>query len=358
MVITWLFPRHIHRSFGVRLLAEVGLLACVLLLMKLAAYWSQFVWLTAGRGAAKLRIYRMFRLKSDPTSLGEWFRAHPRQVYWEEISVGRKRLFTTTSDTWDYSNWRRSWKTCAVLVWHLTFKTWSLIPLTAIALLTCGTWLPLWLAVLAAYSMAAVTVSMLIAPLLNRITLGPFDQLNADLGEGSATDPSNFNGLLYPGGSALARYFATLVTLAIIGFGVAYAMLAHGLPHAFVFGGATSGKQSRVTDPIRWLYFSTTAGSTVGFGDITPVADAARVLVSMQLGAVAIVLTWIGTFFTSDPLPKPDQRTGQPWDSLERCIHFGSPREQTDGVTPSPAWVTSVDQTKMNENGATDVSKD
>ena len=79
-------------------------------------------------------------------------------------------------------------------------------------------------------------------------------------------------GAPYPGLRAIES-FAVIVPLAITLFSVIYVKMSH----------ASSGSFSQPLTHTSALYFTTTVLSTVGFGDITPVTDTARLVVMLQM---------------------------------------------------------------------------
>jgi len=64
-----------------------------------------------------------------------------------------------------------------------------------------------------------------------------------------------------------------VVSLFLAGFAAVYLSMSHGEVRSF----------SEPLDHTRALYFTITVFSTVGFGDITPLTDAARIVVSLQM---------------------------------------------------------------------------
>lgn len=64
-----------------------------------------------------------------------------------------------------------------------------------------------------------------------------------------------------------------VVTVFLVGFSVIYLSMSHSNPGTF----------SQSLDHTRALYFTITVFSTVGFGDITPRTDTARLVVSAQM---------------------------------------------------------------------------
>lgn len=83
----------------------------------------------------------------------------------------------------------------------------------------------------------------------------------------------------HPGMRAVEA-IGTAVPLFVLVFAATYLMLSSGQPRSF-------------TEPLRHvdaLYFATTVFSTVGFGDIAPRSDAARLIVTLQMVGNLVVL--------------------------------------------------------------------
>lgn len=74
------------------------------------------------------------------------------------------------------------------------------------------------------------------------------------------------------------RIFGAIVLYLLIGlvWGIIYAMVDTFLPAAFAGAGGTKG------DPTTWVYFSLVTLTTLGYGDITPVARVARSLATFE----------------------------------------------------------------------------
>jgi voltage-gated potassium channel len=76
---------------------------------------------------------------------------------------------------------------------------------------------------------------------------------------------------------------ATIIPLFIVLFSWIYLTMSRSDPHAF------GGMMSRVEA----LYFTVTVFSTVGFGDITPRTDVARLVTTVQMMADLVVLALV-----------------------------------------------------------------
>jgi voltage-gated potassium channel len=105
---------------------------------------------------------------------------------------------------------------------------------------------------------------------------------------------------------------ATVIPLFLVLFAWIYLTMSHADPTAFV-----GGRLSRSSA----LYFTVTVFSTVGFGDITPKTDAARLVVTVQmladLAVLAIVIRLIFGAVTRGvarqrPSTEPDEPTDPP----------------------------------------------
>jgi hypothetical protein len=77
-----------------------------------------------------------------------------------------------------------------------------------------------------------------------------------------------------------AEALAVVVPLFLLVYSVIYLTMSHARPQTF----------STTLDHTRALYFTITVFSTVGFGDITPRTDSARIVVSLQMLVDLVVL--------------------------------------------------------------------
>jgi hypothetical protein len=96
-----------------------------------------------------------------------------------------------------------------------------------------------------------------------------------------------------------ANAMALVIPIFVVVFAWTYLTMAKGSPHAF----------SQPLNRISALYFTVTVFSTVGFGDIVPVSDAARLTVTVQMVCDVLVIAAVvrlifeaarGTFGTGD----------------------------------------------------------
>ena len=91
---------------------------------------------------------------------------------------------------------------------------------------------------------------------------------------------------------------------------------------AAVYLSLSQGSTTHFSEPLDHtgaLYFTITVFSTVGFGDITPESDLARIVVSIQMlldlvviGAVVRLLTTAAKAGRSGTLPRPSQNDDGP----------------------------------------------
>jgi hypothetical protein len=77
-----------------------------------------------------------------------------------------------------------------------------------------------------------------------------------------------------------ANAMALVIPIFVVVFAWTYLTMAKGSPHAF----------SQPLDRISALYFTVTVFATVGFGDIVPVSDAARLTVTVQMECDVLVI--------------------------------------------------------------------
>ena len=214
------------------------------------------------------------------------YRAGVVRTYADEKSIGRPRPFTMKSDLDSNLPSARS-------LFGYLFKTPVLVISSAVMLVLLASSAPNWSAVVAAVLLAGLMIMMLATALTNRMILGPLDRFNPDLNVGGRVSK-----ILYPGTSSLSLYILTLVFTSILGFTGVYAGVSHAAVRAF--------SENQAVDPIRWLYFTATIASTVGFGDIHATSDLGRLCVLLQIAGGTLLVTWAFASFFGETLLPPD----------------------------------------------------
>jgi hypothetical protein len=250
--------------------------------MKIVAYVVDIGWLRFGRirpANGEPRVSGASILRAD---------YHQKRVRErrDDIELGRPRLFSRTADE---GKGNRLQKVLAFL-----FRTPTLV-LLALTLFALESVAADWALAFASVSLCALTIIMLVAALVTRLTLGPLDQFNPDL-----RVPTSDKGFLAPQSSALGRYLLVLIGLTVISFSVIYSLIYEVSPGSFDMGTPPQ------TDVTAWLYFSATIASTVGFGDFHAASPLGRVAVLAQLGAGTILVTWIAAVFLGEEAPPED----------------------------------------------------
>lgn len=297
----------------------VDIAICFLLVLKSWAYFVEWHWMFFHDGAARLRRVRMRRYRRHGAKS---YMRESRLAYQEEIKVGRPRLFTRNSDIDSSSR-------CFTTFFGYLFKTPSLV-----IACTVGTFLvlpraPRGLSMIVACTFAFIILATLLGALIGRVTLGPLDQLNPDLGVGRSGGKDDRKAILYAEASPLGRYLLVLLALAVLGFASTYANLSNAAPATFIQ--STGCPHPHTSNPLEWLYFAATVGSTVGFGDITAASTLGRTFVIAQLLAGALFITWIAAVFAGEPLP---DRDAPEWEWVDRPI------PQADQLSPGHATDT------------------
>jgi hypothetical protein len=94
-------------------------------------------------------------------------------------------------------------------------------------------------------------------------------------------------------------------------WGFAYMLVACLVPGAFYFDGQIEGAKEMTS--FTSVYFSFVTLSTVGYGDITPVASVARMLAAAEAMTgtlfVAILISRLVSLYSSQPPPPPAEET-------------------------------------------------
>jgi len=90
-----------------------------------------------------------------------------------------------------------------------------------------------------------------------------------------------------------------------------YELVARSVPGAFVFNGPDS---THVMAGFTSLYFSFVTLSTVGYGDITPVNNVARMLAALEAVTgslfIGVLIARLVSLYSSQPAVAPDKETG------------------------------------------------
>ena len=155
---------------------------------------------------------------------------------------------------------------------------------------------PSWLLDIAASVVSLAAAVMLITPITGRLLLGPLDTLNTDLQPRAGLSGFHVAEVTH---LRLAYYFAILTFIAVVAGAGASAALANA--HAGAFSGIdfrSPTSHERVIDPIPYLYFSVATIATVGYGDIFPKSDLARLLTILHIATGPLLLSWLVAVFT------------------------------------------------------------
>jgi hypothetical protein len=145
-------------------------------------------------------------------------------------------------------------------------------------------------------SIALCSIFVLVTAVLRRLALGVNDWKTSDVQVPPVGRFSRWAMRHEPGTNKLV-YFLVVVYLSVLGFAALYVAFGAGDPTGFMQHGAPMPTGS--TSPITWLYFSFTTLATVGYGDITPVSDAARIAVACQIALGPLLLSWLLAVFLS-----------------------------------------------------------
>jgi voltage-gated potassium channel len=151
----------------------------------------------------------------------------------------------------------------------------------------------------------------------------------------------------YPGLRAVESA-GTAVPLLIVVFAFVYLNLATGNPGTFTQPLSRSGA----------IYFTVTVLSTVGFGDITPVGDTPRLIVSLQMILDLVLIGFILRLLTGAARtgiqrrdqPDASPALGVPEDEGELLLHLGQASAVTDPTDSAEPAAASVPDDPAGEH--------
>jgi hypothetical protein len=139
-------------------------------------------------------------------------------------------------------------------------------------------------------SIALCSMLVLVTAVLRRLIFGAYDWETSDvkvptkfLSEWAVARDSGANNSLY---------FLILVYLSVLGFAALYLAIGAAQPSAFMQDGQSPSS-------LTWLYFSITTLATVGYGDIHPLSNAAKIAVTCQITTGPLLLSWLLSVFLS-----------------------------------------------------------
>jgi hypothetical protein len=143
-------------------------------------------------------------------------------------------------------------------------------------------------------TIALCSTFVLATAVLRRLVLGSQEWKTSDVQVPSAGWLSSWSAVREQGANS-SVYFLVVVYLSVIGFAALYLGIAAVDPSSFAYG---EGEASRIT----WVYFSFATLATVGYGDVAPLSDAAKVAVSCEIASGPLLLSWLlATFLSVDP---------------------------------------------------------
>jgi hypothetical protein len=142
---------------------------------------------------------------------------------------------------------------------------------------------------------ALCSILVVVTAVLRRLAFGVNDWKTSDVQLPNLPSISRW-AVIQENGTNKSVYFLVLVYLSVLGFSALYNALGATDPSGFAPAGEASSW-------ITWLYFSFATLATVGYGDIHPVSDAAKVAVTCQIASGPLLLSWLLAVFLSSKAP-------------------------------------------------------
>ena len=171
----------------------------------------------------------------------------------------------------------------------------ALILVSALSMTMAGNAAP-WLLDLAACVISLAAAVMLTTAIAGRLLLGSLDTLNSDLqpraglGAIQVADVPQLR---------LVYYFLVLAFIAVTATAGASAAVANAHAGAFLGTGLRSPANPVPNiDPIPYFYYSVVTIATVGYGDIVPQSDLARLLTVIHIATGPLLFAWLVAVFT------------------------------------------------------------
>jgi hypothetical protein len=147
-------------------------------------------------------------------------------------------------------------------------------------------------------SIATCAMFVLGTAVLRRLVLGDDDWKTSDVQVPKVKLVSRWAAAREPGANK-SVYFLLMAYLSVLGFAALYLALGAGSG----FAGTGDG-----TTWVTWLYFSFATLATVGYGDVHPTSDVAKIAVSCQIASGPLLLSWLLAAFLSSESADRDGR--------------------------------------------------
>jgi hypothetical protein len=136
---------------------------------------------------------------------------------------------------------------------------------------------------------ALCAILVLLTAVLRRLVIGPEDWKTSDV-RIPTVGPLRYWAATNDDTSNLTVYFLVIVLIAIVGFASLYLALGNTKPSGF---GPHHAHMSGLTA----IYFSATTLATVGFGDVVPKTNLAKIAVICEIGFGPVLLSWLLSVF-------------------------------------------------------------